>query len=58
MIGRKMNRVGSDVCSKPCFGFLTYGPEAPEVLAVALDSIYPCDQVFRCRRAVICGLNC
>src|SRR5438477_10592770 len=57
MIGRKMNRVGTDICSKPCFGFLTYGPQAPEVLAVGLTSVYPWYQVFRCRRAIIRGLN-
>src|SRR5712691_5370472 len=57
MVGCKVNRVGTNVCGKPCLGFLAHGPQAPEVLRVASDSVDPRDQVFRCRGTIVCGLE-
>ena len=56
MVGRKVNRVGTNVGGYPCAKFLAYSPQAPEVLPIALDPVYPSDQVFRRRGTVVCGL--
>jgi len=57
MIGGKVNRVGTNAGCYPCIRFLAYSPQAPEVLSVALHTIYSSHKVFGGRGSVICGLD-
>ena len=57
MIGSKVDRVGTDAGGYPRAGFLAYSPQAPEVLPIALHTIYSSYKVFGGRGSVICGLD-
>lgn len=57
MIGGKVNRVGTYACGYPRVRFLAYSPQAPEVLPVAIHTIYSSYKVFGGRGSVIRGLD-
>jgi len=57
VIGSKVDRVGTNARGHPCAGFLAYCPQAPEVLSVALHTIYSSYKVFGGRGSVIRGLD-
>jgi len=57
MIGRKVNRVGTNACRYPRLRFLAYSPQAPEVLPVDMHTVYSSHQVLGGRGSIIHGLN-
>jgi hypothetical protein len=57
MIGCKVDHVGAHACGYPRVRFLAYSPQAPEVLPVAMHTIYSSHQVFGGRGSIIHGLD-
>ena len=52
-----MNRVSTNAGGHPCVRFLAYGPQAPEVLPTASNTVYSSYKVFGGRGSIIRGLN-